>query len=243
MGTGEDTSPLFARMMGAIHTKHSLGNLVGFFKLPLILTDTRLYGNAIAQFWWLTRTLEARLAATSSDPLVEHAVASIGVGPLAPGYEGDLRQILGPDWRAAAERCLTPATRSYAAALERADATALVGALFILYGALVIGGGKQTQAKVRRVFPACDHALFDVAGDMRDARRRFKNTFTAVGRDHAGTPAVAPDRADALVAHAAHWMRRNNEVVLSVRVLPYWWWKAAALAAAATLVARRLRSS
>ena len=36
-------------------------------------------------------------------------------------------------------------------------------ASFILYGALVIGGGKQTQAKVKRVFPNCEHVLFDVA--------------------------------------------------------------------------------
>jgi hypothetical protein len=40
---------------------------------------------------------------------------------------------------------------------------AFLAASFILYGALVIGGGKQTQSKVRKVFPKYDHVLFDVA--------------------------------------------------------------------------------
>ena len=104
-------------------------------------------------------------------------------------------------------------------------------------GALVVGGGKQTQRKVKRVLPGCDHVLFDVSEDMRAARRRFKNAFTSIGRDHAGVAAVAPECADDLVRYASLYMRRNNAVVLSVRVTPGWFWPAITVGAAAVAVA------
>ena len=171
------------------------------------------------------------------------ASASTPRRPRRAGYEADLAQILGPDWREEAEAALTAATRRYAAELEAADARRAVAAAFILYGALVVGGGRATQQKAKRVFPSCDHELFDVADDMRLARRRFKNCFTAIGKDHAGAKAVAPEAADDVVAAAAHFMGRNNEVVLSVRVVPYWWWKAAIVAAVGVVASRRLRGA
>ena len=58
----EAERPLFARMMGAIHVKHTRGNRVGFVKLPLIMLDIKLYGGAIAQFYMVTEALEAQLA-------------------------------------------------------------------------------------------------------------------------------------------------------------------------------------
>lgn len=224
--------PLYGRLMAAIRTRHGIGNTIRFFKLPLILLDVDLYGSAIAQFWWLTRTLEARLDARQDDPLIARAVGAVGVGPLAPAYARDLAEIFGPGFERGV--VLTRATRRYAAALERADAPSLVAALFILYGALVVGGGKSTQAKVRAVFPRCGHALYDVADDMRDARRVFKRAFTDLGVDD-------PAAADAVVFHARRWMARNNEVVLSCRVVPAWWWKPVLGAAAAYVAARRLR--
>ena len=90
---------------------------------------------------------------------------------VTPGYASDLRQLLGEDWDAAAnEALLTAATRDYVAALQEADPVSLTAAAFILYGALVVGGGKSTQAKVAKIFPRCDHATFDVAPDMAAAR-------------------------------------------------------------------------
>ena len=84
--------------------------------------------------------------------------------------------------------------------------------------------------------------LFDVSEDMRDARRRFKNAFTSIGKDHAGVAAVAPEAADDLVRYASLYMRRNNAVVLSARVLPGLFWPAVTVGAvAAFVVARRRR--
>ena len=67
---------------------------------------------------------------------------------VTPGYASDLKQLYGEEWLEIAAAARTPATASYVAALEAADPVSLVAAAFILYGALVVGGGKATQAKV-----------------------------------------------------------------------------------------------
>ncbi|KAH8066082.1 phosphorelay sensor kinase [Aureococcus anophagefferens] len=218
--TRESDKPLFSRMMGAIHRQHAWGNAIGFVKLPLIFTDASLYGGAIAQFYLLT-VAGGALDDHAADPLVAHLRRATKLKRLAPGYEADLAQLFGPGWRAA------------------------VAATFILYGALVVGGGKNTQKKVKRVLPKCDHVLFDVADDMRAARRDFKNCFTQIAKPHAGLDAaVAPEHADALVAYAAEFMDGNNAVVLSVRCVPNWLYAVGVgVAAAALVVARRRRGA
>ncbi len=233
MDKSEEQRPLYGRLMGAIDVQHTWGNRVGFVKLPLIMLDIKLYGGAIAQFYILTEALESELARHADHKLVAHVRRAIDLKDLAPGYAADLRQIFGDGaWPAP-----TAATDEYVAALRNADPVELVAALFILYGALVVGGGRQTQRKVKRLLPGCDHVLFDVAQDMRDARRRFKNAFTSIGKDHAGVAAVAPECADDLVRYASLYMRRNNAVVLSVRVTPAWFWPAVTVGAAAVAVA------
>ena len=237
-GQGSEAQrPLYARLMQAIDVQHTWGNRVGFVKLPLIMLDIRLYGGAIAQFYMVTEALESELARHADHKLVAHVREAISLENLAPGYAADLRQIFGDGaWPAA-----TAATEEYLKALRRAGPVEVVAALFILYGALVVGGGKQTQSKVKRLLPGCDHVLFDVAQDMRDARRRFKNAFTSIGKDHAGVAAVAPECADDLVRHASLYMRRNNAVVLSVRVTPGWFWPAVTVGAVAAFVVARRR--
>jgi len=224
--------PLYGRLMSAIRVQHEWGNRVRMLKLPLILTDDRLYGGAIANFYVLTRALEAALEEHRQSPVVAHIVESLQLEPMAPRYQADLEEIFGETWKvdvAAATR--SAAVAEYLAALGQAGAIEVVAATFILYGALVVGGGKSTQAKVQRVFPRCQHVLFDVADDMRGARRRFKNAYTALGTD------VAPEAADAVTEHVKTYMARNNAVVLSVRCLPFWWPRAAAAVAAVAVVA------
>ena len=132
--------------------------------------------------------------------------------PLHCGADiADLKQLYGVvGWRQAAEAARTRETAAYMADLQAAEPVSLVAAAFILYGALVVGGGKMTQAKVKKIFPRCDHKLFDVSDDMKAARQAFKNCFTALGKEH-------PEHFDTLVSEAARYMHLNNTVVLSVR--------------------------
>ena len=188
-------------------------------KLPLIFTEQKLYAGAIAQFYWLSDALEAQLRQHADHPMVAK-VAELGLC-VTPGYASDLKELYGEGWREVALAARTPATASYVAVLEAADPVSLVAAAFILYGALVVGGGKATQAKVRRVLPGCEHRLFDVAEDMAAARRQFKACFTGIGKQW-------PEHFETLEREAAAYMARNNAVVVSVRC----WGKAASAAAA-----------
>eukprot|EP00746_Dinoflagellata_sp_MGD_P024291 gnl/MRDRNA2_/MRDRNA2_157009_c0_seq1.p1 gnl/MRDRNA2_/MRDRNA2_157009_c0~~gnl/MRDRNA2_/MRDRNA2_157009_c0_seq1.p1 ORF type:complete len:249 (+),score=47.32 gnl/MRDRNA2_/MRDRNA2_157009_c0_seq1:92-838(+) len=219
---------LYPKMMKAIHTSHEWANKIRMLKLPLILTDTRLYAGAIAQFYQLTKTLEQRLACFESDPLVSQ-LKSLN-RDVTPGYEADLQELFGSNWREAVSGVTTPATEAYMKTLNAAEPVELVAAAFILYGALVIGGGKQTQKKVKKVFPSCDHVLFDVAEDMPKARKTFRDTFDNIGKEF-------PEHFDRLVLEAERFMKLNNTVVLSTRCLPFWWWKAASVTVAITAVA------
>jgi len=231
-----DGPALYGRMMKAIAAGHTFGNNVRMVKLPLIFAEQRLYAGAIAQFFWLTETLEAALRRHVDHPMVARLVKALGLS-LTPGYAADLEELYGADWRSQAERERTAATSAYCAVLDAAGPVELVAATFILYGALVVGGGKATQAKVRKVIPHCRHALFDVAEDMKACRQTFKSTFTAIGREW-------PEHFDELVAGAARFMGLNNTVILSIRC---WGWRATtvtlavATGVAAMAVAVRLR--
>eukprot|EP00613_Pedinella_sp_CCMP2098_P004881 CAMPEP_0171609728 /NCGR_PEP_ID=MMETSP0990-20121206/9646_1 /TAXON_ID=483369 /ORGANISM="non described non described, Strain CCMP2098" /LENGTH=251 /DNA_ID=CAMNT_0012173041 /DNA_START=212 /DNA_END=967 /DNA_ORIENTATION=- len=221
-------------MMLEIRGAHTIGNTIRMVKLPLILLDSLCYAGAIGQFYWLTKVLEERLAQVDEkDPMIV-SVRALRLS-LTGGYETDLAQLYGEkDWKLAAERARTPATDKYCRELENATPTQLVAASFILYGALIIGGGKATQKKVRNVFPGYTHALYDVSDDMLSARKAFRECFNDIGKAH-------PGKCQELVAEAGRFMRLNNTVVVSVSVVPTWWWRVAtvlAITAAATAAVR-----
>lgn len=230
--------PLYGRMMRAISRGHTFGNRVRMLKLPLIFAEDGLYAGAITQFFWLSETLEARLEAHKEHPMI-CKVRDLGLH-VTPGYAADLKQLYGEsEWRARAEAARTTATAAYCRDLEVASPVSLTAAAFILYGALVVGGGKLTQAKVRKVLPSCDHVLFDVAEDMKAARALFKATFTAIGKEW-------PEHFDTLEAEAARYMDLNNTVVLSVRcwgAVATRWALGAALAAGALALGVRWAAS
>ena len=201
--------PLYGKMMAAIRSGHSFGNGIRMLKLPLIFTEPELYAGAIAQFYHLSSALEAALRRHNADPMVSR-VMSLGLN-VTPGYEADLQELYGKEeWTAKAESAKTKATSSYVKVLEESSPVELVAAAFILYGALVVGGGKMTQQKVRKVFPSCSHALFDVAPDMTQARASFKACFTSIGKDF-------PQHFEQLERDSARFMSMNNQVVISIR--------------------------
>ena len=90
---GED---LYKRMMDAIKSKHARGNAIRYFKLPLILLDSKLYGGAICQFYFLTLTLEStidkKLSEGGNNEMIEFLKDGLGLKPVAAGYEKDLKQ-------------------------------------------------------------------------------------------------------------------------------------------------------
>jgi len=231
---GPRAGSLYGDMMRGIRSGHSRGNTIRMLKLPLVLTEEALYAEAIAQFYLLTLRLEKMLERHKGNDLVDR-VRSLGLR-VTPGYKKDLKELMGPSWMTKAVSAATPATMDYCAELEAMDAEETVAASFILYGALVVGGGKSTQAKVRKIFPKCKHALFDVGEDMKALRADFKSCFDGIGHAY-------PELREKLVSEATRFMALNNTVILSIKCwgtyATYASLAAAALALAALLTWKR----
>ena len=229
--------PLYGSMMKSIDAGHTFGNRVRMVKLPLIFLDEERWAGAITQFFLLSEALEKGLAQHAAHPMVIK-LKELGL-EVTPGYASDLCEVYGAEWRSIAEREKTTATACYVEILQSADPVQLCAAAFILYGALVVGGGKQTQAKVKSIFPRIEHKLFDVADDMKGARQKFKNIFTAIGKEF-------PEHFETMEREAARFMLLNNCVVLSIRCWSSTATKmtltvaAVSIAAVATAVAFRL---
>lgn len=85
---------LFKSMMDSIRSKHSRGNAIRYFKLPLIFLDARLYGGAIGQFYLLTSTLELEMdkRISGGNEMIQFLKDELDLKPVAPGYEMDLQQ-------------------------------------------------------------------------------------------------------------------------------------------------------
>jgi hypothetical protein len=62
----------------------------------------------------------------------------------------------------------------------------------------------QTQEKVKKLFPSCEHVLFDVAPDMSVARKQYRVVFNEIGKDF-------PQHREVLIAQAARYMVSDFE--------------------------------
>lgn len=85
---------LYKSMMDAIRSKHARGNAIRYFKLPMILLDSRLYGGAISQFYLLTLALESELdkKVAEGSEMITFLRDGLGLKSIASGYEMDLKQ-------------------------------------------------------------------------------------------------------------------------------------------------------
>jgi len=216
---------LYEAMMKGIRSKHERGNAIRYFKLPMILLDSRLYGGAISQFYLLTLTMEAELdkKVAEGSEIITLLMDGLKLNKIAPGYEMDLKQLFGSDdWMTQVEKTKSSATENYISLIKNASEVELCSIAFILYGALVVGGGKSTQRKAKKVIKNCDHALFDISDNMLQTRKNFKHTFQDLGEKYC-------HRFDEFVSNAQRFMGKNNEVVLSIRCLPHWWVRVAGI--------------
>ena len=93
-GDMKDNEGLYSLMMKAIRSKHSRGNALGYFKLPMVFTDSRLYGGAVGQFFLLTQELEKamEIKIKEGSQMVKFLKDGLGLGDVAPGYKSDLEQ-------------------------------------------------------------------------------------------------------------------------------------------------------
>ena len=212
---------LYDRMIKSIRSSHEWGDTISMFKLPLILTDIHLYGAAISQFYYLTKILEDRLNSEElqNDQMIKQ-ILSLNLHHTSKGYESDLKQIYGKlDWIFYSDRAITSATKKYGDIIKEANSVQLVAITFILLGALVIGGGKATQRKLKKVFKSCDHKLFNITDNVAKMRRDFKECYNNIGKEY--NESIQNE----LILEAKRFMQLNNTVLMSIKCVPSWCWK------------------
>jgi hypothetical protein len=242
---------LFRACMDAIRTSHTKGQRLRTVMIAAgLLTDRACYAEMLGQFYVCTAALERRLRAVSGDSLAVRAAKSLGYS-FGAGYEADLEALLGEKWRTKVEEMTSEPAHRYVARLEHAGDAELCGALFILWGPLVIGGGAALKPRVAKAFgqeathvfeqvgvtmhrtvpvswPAgaralCAHALVVLPEQVVGPARGQRRAQFITCFDGLLQPGQQqPQLADEVVAAARSFMELNNELMLSVRARPYW---------------------
>lgn len=102
-----------AAMRRATRRQHHISDALILSKLVVVLTNRRLYGQALGQFLPVYAALEDALAARRDDPLLQEVADLLLALPRrAAAMEADLQFLLGPGWRAAVPKSAT--AESYA---------------------------------------------------------------------------------------------------------------------------------
>jgi len=253
---------LFRACMDVIRSSHTLGRSLRTAMLAAgLMTDGHCYAELLCQFYVATRALETRIeelctardddgdGASSSSPLAAKARTSLGYA-FTPGYESDLRHLLGPGWRDAVGSWTTDPASRYATRLRCATDAEIAAAVFVLHGPLVIGGGAMLRPRVARAFGEGATSVFgsvcgiDGSGRGRSGRRRdFVEFYDALLDDDEDDDSRVA-RFDEIVGRCSEFMDLNNEMMTAVGRSP-WWRKYAtaclvAVASISSLVAWRL---
>merc|ERR1712032_13725 len=185
-----------------------------------LLSDVNCYTEALIQFYVCTKALDERLNRCKLDIVVK-VRDSLHKYAFVAGYEADLQQLLGEEcWEAEVRARTNPAASKYCNYLRECDDLELVAAVYVLYGALVIGGGAAMEPRVKKRFGAAK--LFEsVIGPGRAER---KGEFIALYDEL--LQAEDNERREKIVLATTQFMERNNALMLGMCKKPYWYYPA-----------------
>merc|ERR1719245_459045 len=112
-----------------------------------------------------------------------------------------------------------PSSQEYARKIEEGTIAFKYAAAFILFGALVIGGGAALEPRVRKSFNCGDLFKFVIGSGRADRRKEFIESFDAV---------ASPNDSifDEIVASAEECMGYNNKLMVALQRRPYWYYPA-----------------
>ena len=166
-----DDGALFGKMMRAIRGGHTLGNRIRMLKLPLILTDSQLYGGAIANFYWLTRALERAL----DDPIAQShpvlaPVRALGLR-LTAGYENSL---------AATTRCMMLPTTCRKPARPSGSASTVLASAFLNTAKSSSGVHASTRARSATCLHSASYSCLTIMHECAGRRRNSCNETIAL---------------------------------------------------------------
>jgi len=192
---------------------HKISDAVVLSKLLVVLAGgPGLYGRAIACFWPVYASLEAKVAAHATHPALAPVAAAYDRLARAPAIASDLAALLGADWRAAAaaEAAANPAVGAYLAhleALEAEDPALLLGYCYGLHFVSLFGPlGKRIRGALGLAADApgvAMYALPDSGGALRALRAAVD----------AGGEALSAGQRARVIEETVSMYRLNNRVV------------------------------
>jgi len=222
---------LFQACMKSIRSAHVRSNRVrAVLVLGGLFTDITIYREVVACFYVLTKELETKLLhmAKAGGENSSEAEQSICQKLLALGYrftqpyEADMAFLYGKEeWKEQVEAAIqsNAAVVSYREKIRQMQTEAeLAGAVFVLWGALIIGGGAAAMPRVKSLYGSeATHLFAQVTGPGRDERKRaFVETWDSL---------VEPNQVevfDEIVRSSHECMQGNNDVLTSITRTPWW---------------------
>jgi heme oxygenase len=220
---------LFRACMKEIRSAHFRSNRMrAVIVLAGLFTDVRIYRDVISLFYAITKEMEDKLVELQAKDANDSICATL----LALGYrftehyEKDLAYLYSKeknalaDWKSEVQVLLrqTPAASAYRERIRAMTSAAQVaGAVFCLWGGLVIGGGAVAMPRVKANYGIEATNLYSsVTGPGREERKR---AFIQAWDDL--TEPSADDFAT-IVQSSRECMQCNNDVFSSLIRNPWW---------------------
>lgn len=228
-------------MLVAITRGHSIGQkLRGAMFVAGLMQNRTCYTETVVQFYTVTAAFERQLErAPTGDGAtrVRNQLQRLKM-QFSGGYEEDLAELLGSDWRTTVSKMQSAAAREYVKMIEAHsvtdDGAVLAAAAFILWGPLVIGGGKSLERKIAKAYgKGVTHVFEPICKLSREEHDALKDIFASVMDELPGEGIQQED----MVEHAAKFMHMNNALMRSVNLKPWLFSSVIYVAIALVLVA------
>lgn len=210
--------------------------------------DRNCYACTVVQFYVATAALERQLGESSNDPGAQHVRDKLATMKLhfTDGYEQDLEALFGPAWQKTVQGMPSGAARQYKRQIKagKDDGAILAAAAFILWGPLIIGGGKALERKIHKFYGGDVTHVFAPISKLNSAEHdALKDQFAEMMDSLPGEGIASKDpyhqsqsnpnpasqsisnlnTTKDMVQHARSFMEMNNELMRSVQLRPYWW--------------------
>jgi Heme oxygenase len=222
---------LFRSCMKAIRSAHFQSNRMrAVIVLAGLFTDLRIYRDVIAIFYAITKEMEDKLLELQAkDPNDSICGKLLALGyRFTDDYEKDLAYLYSKeknaaaDWKSEVQVLLrqTPAASAYRERIRAMTSGAQVaGAVFCVWGGLVIGGGAVAMPRVKANYGIeATHLYSSVTGPGREERKR---AFVQAWDDLTEQASTDDDFAT-IVQSSRECMQCNNDVFSSLIRNPWW---------------------
>mmetsp|Transcript_39647 Transcript_39647/g.95716 ORF Transcript_39647/g.95716 Transcript_39647/m.95716 type:complete len:306 (-) Transcript_39647:203-1120(-) len=225
---------LFRECMSSIRSSHITANRLRMgIVVAGMFSDVSMYSEVIALFYLVTKATESKAKELSTKQNDDIATKLLSLGyHFTPDYEQDLKFLyetklgLSPWQDYVMENIYDQndsAVRSYVEHIESMTTGAeLAGAVFCLWGALIIGGGAAAKPRAESLVKQKDSLkLFQsVTGPGRNQRKNeFVSAWDTLVADNDNDDKTVRD---IIVKSCDFCMQQNNDLIASVKKEPWW---------------------